>query len=53
MRRSLNLSKLKDRPRTTITSREALKDAVPFKWSKDVLEGKKKITVNGKATIEK
>jgi hypothetical protein len=53
MRRSLNLSKLKDRPRTTITSREALKDVAPFKWSKDVLEGKKKITVSGKATIEK
>ncbi|MBV4426582.1 hypothetical protein [Clostridium tyrobutyricum] len=53
MRRSLNLNKLKDRPRTTVASQEALREVVPFKWSKEVLEGKKRITVSKKATIEK
>ena len=33
----------KERP--TITTKEALKDVVPFKWSKDVLEGKKEAIV--------
>ncbi|WP_196479871.1 hypothetical protein [Clostridium tyrobutyricum] len=53
MRRSLNLNKLKDRPKTIVAWREALREVVPFKWSKEVLEGKKRITVSKKATIEK
>lgn len=28
------------KPRPTITTKEALKDVIPFKWSKEVLEGK-------------
>lgn len=27
-------------PRPTISSKEALKDVVPFEWSKEVLDGK-------------
>ena len=30
------------KPRPTMTSSEALKDVEPFKWSKDVLKGRKK-----------
>lgn len=29
------------KPRPTITTKEALKDVIPFQWSKEVLEGKK------------
>ncbi|EDK32531.1 hypothetical protein [Clostridium kluyveri] len=47
MKRSLNLNKLKNRQRTNISSEEALKDVIPFNWSKEVLDGKKKITVSG------
>jgi len=46
MKRGLNLDKLKNRKHIDISSEEALKDIIPFNWSKDVLEGKKKITIN-------
>lgn len=45
MKRSLDLNKLKDKPRIIISSEESLEDVIPFNWSKEVLEGKKKITV--------
>ena len=45
MKRKLNINKLKDREHINISSEEALKDVIPFNWSKEVLEGKKKITV--------
>lgn len=45
MKRKLNINKLKDRKHINISSEEALEDIVPFNWSKDVLEGKKTITI--------
>lgn len=33
------------KPRPTITTKEALKDVIPFKWSKEVLEGKKEAII--------
>lgn len=32
-------------PRPTITTKEALKDVIPFEWSSDVLEGKRKAII--------
>lgn len=32
-------------PRPTITMKEALKDSIPFEWSKEVLEEKKKALI--------
>ncbi len=31
--------------RPTVTNEETFKDIIPIKWSKEVLEGKKKITL--------
>lgn len=42
----LNLSKLRTRVSKTISTEEALQDAAPINWSKDVLEGKKMILVS-------
>ena len=39
--------------RPTISSNEALKDVVPIKWSKDVLNGNIKTVVNSATTIKK
>ena len=43
MKRKLNLDKLKNRKHIDISSKEALKNIVPIKWSKDILSGKKLI----------
>jgi hypothetical protein len=43
--RKLDLNKLKNKSKIEISSKEALKDIIPIEWSKDVLEGKKKIIV--------
>lgn len=43
--RSLDLSKLKNRKRTILSTEEALKDVTPINWSKDVLSGKRKVTI--------
>ncbi len=32
-------------PRPTISVKESLKDTVPFIWSKNVVEGKSKVTI--------
>ncbi|EPY2277945.1 hypothetical protein ACXAT3_002697 [Clostridium sporogenes] len=45
MKRSLNINKLATKKTTTISSKEALKDIIPFKWSKEVVNGTKKIKV--------
>lgn len=47
MSKSLDLEKIKEKLGKPISSKDALKDITPIKWSKDVLEGKKKITVLG------
>lgn len=33
------------KPRPTITTKDALKDVIPFKWSKEVIEGKKEAII--------
>ena len=33
-------------PRPTLSTKEALKDAIPFKWSENVLKGKSKVKSN-------
>lgn len=33
------------KPRPTITTKEALKEVIPFQWSKKVLEGKKEAII--------
>ena len=43
--RKLDLSKLKNRKRTTVSSNDALKDITPINWSKDVLTGKDKVII--------
>lgn len=43
--KSLNLSKLKNKENVIVSSRDALKDVTPINWSKEVITGKKKITV--------
>jgi hypothetical protein len=45
MKRKLNLNKLNNKKHINISSKDALKDVVPFKWSNEILEGKKKIIV--------
>ena len=47
MSRGLNLDKIKNKPCKIVTSEEALKDIIPFNWSKEVLEGKKTVVVSG------
>ena len=32
-------------PRPTISMKEALKDAIPFKWNENVLKGKSKVKI--------
>jgi len=48
MKRSLNFNKIINRLATPISSEEALEDVIPFNWSKEVLDGTKKITVHVK-----
>ena len=32
-------------PRPTLSTKEALKDVIPFKWSENVLKGKSKVKI--------
>lgn len=32
-------------PRPSVSSKEALKDAIPFKWSKNVMTGNSKVKI--------
>ncbi len=43
--RKLDMSKLAGRKHQTMSSKEALNDIEPIKWSDDVLNGKKKVTI--------
>ncbi|WP_193353458.1 hypothetical protein [Clostridium botulinum] len=45
MKRSLNINKLAIKKITTISSKEALEDIIPFHWSEEVVNGTKKITL--------
>lgn len=47
MKRSLNLSKLLNKKINIISYEEALKDIIPINWSKEVLNGTKKVVVCG------
>ena len=42
----LNISEL-NHSKKTLTFEQATKDIEPIHWSKDVLDGKKKITISG------
>jgi len=41
----IDMSKIKEKKSTYRTTQEAIKDVTPLIWSRDVLEGKQKITV--------
>ena len=43
--RKLDIKKISKRKHHVITSEEALKDIVPFNWSDDVKNGKKKVII--------
>lgn len=43
--RTLDLSKLRNRKHTVVSTKEALKDVTPIDWSNDVLSGKRKVTI--------
>ena len=43
--RKLDMSKLASRKHQTMSSKEALRDVEPIKWSDDVLSGNKKVTI--------
>ena len=43
--RRLDFSKIGQRITKNISTNEALKDVTPIVWSKDVLEGRRKITI--------
>lgn len=43
--RALDLSKLRNRKHTILSTKEALKDVTPINWSKDVISGKRKVTI--------
>jgi|GEM_PF-5109293 len=45
VKRSLNINKLATKNMTTMSSKEALKDVIPFQWSAEVLNGNKNIIV--------
>lgn len=50
MSRSLNLDKIKDRKIISISSEKALREVVPVDWSKEVLDGNKKIIIERRCT---
>ena len=43
--RALDLRKLRNRKHTILSTKEALKDVTPINWSKDVISGKRKVTI--------
>lgn len=43
--RALDLSKLRNRKHAILSTKEALKDVTPINWSKDVISGKRKVTI--------
>lgn len=43
--RKLDMSKLKSRKRSTISTEESLKDIIPINWNDEVLNGKKKVII--------
>ena len=43
--KTLNLDKIAERKRRTVSSEEALKDVNPFDWSDDVRNGRTKIII--------
>jgi hypothetical protein len=44
---TLNMKKLQLKPSRNISSKEALKDVERINWSKDVINGRRKVTVTG------
>ncbi len=45
--KNLNLQQLQSKPSKTICSKEALSDVQRIEWSKEVIEGKRKVMVAG------
>lgn len=46
--KSLNINNLNSKKSSIVSSKDSLKDISPIDWSKDVLEGKRKILVDNK-----
>lgn len=46
--KSLNISLLNSKKSSIISSKDSLKDISPINWSKDVLDGKRKILIDSK-----
>lgn len=46
MSKKLDINRLKEKLGEPISSKEALKNVVSIDWSKDVLDGKKKVIVS-------
>ena len=44
---TLDIKKLQSKPSRNISSKEALKNVERINWSKDVVEGRKKVMVTG------
>ena len=44
----LDLNKIKDKQRISVSTKEAIKDVTPINWASDVLNGKRKVLVVGK-----
>ncbi len=40
-----------EQPRPTISAKEALKDVIPVKWTKEVIDGTKKVLVKSTKEI--
>ena len=45
--KNLNLQQLQSKPSKTICSKEALSDVQKIEWSKEVIEGRRKVTITG------
>lgn len=44
--KKLDMAKVQQRMKNTISTKEALKEVLPFQWEKDIIEGKKKIIID-------
>ena len=50
--RKINMSKLSNRKKKTISTAEALKDITPIQWSEDVLQGTSKVQIDKRGIRE-
>ena len=48
----LNLEAVKSRIVRTVSTEEALKDAIPVEWPSDIVDGKKKVVVTSGKSVQ-